>query len=99
MPRPWRLRIGSILGLRLKIKVYRFADILKSLLFGLALRPTALERRNVGDKVAVFARFNDDLDVHGFEIIILLTIDVNVSDDDSVLVILGSLKVIVARCL
>ena len=52
----------------------------------------------MGYKVAVFARLNDDLDVHGFEIIILLTIDVSVSDDDSVLVILGSLKMIVTRC-
>ncbi len=52
----------------------------------------------MGHKVVVFAKFNDDPGVHGFEIIILLTIDVSVSDDDSVLVTFGSLKVIVARC-
>ncbi len=60
----WRLR-GKLAGVRCKVQVYCFADILKRFLFRLALRPAAFEGRNVGNKVAVLARFNDDVDVHG----------------------------------
>ena len=48
----------------LEIEINCFTNILKGLCFGSALRPTALERRNVSDKITVLAGLDDDLDVH-----------------------------------
>jgi protein kinase-like protein len=50
---------------RLEVKIDCLTNVLERLFFRFALRPTTLQRRHVGHEVAVFAGFNDDLDVHG----------------------------------
>src|SRR2546423_3304493 len=54
--------------LRLKIKLDCFTNILKRFFFGFTLRPATLQRLNVSDKIAVFAGFNDDFDIHGLRL-------------------------------
>src|SRR5207302_2142865 len=62
------LILVQFIWFRFEIEIDCLADIPKSLFFGFPLRPATLQRRNMGDKVAVFAWFNDDLDVHGLRL-------------------------------
>jgi hypothetical protein len=56
-------------GGRLQIQINGFPDILQCLFASLALGPTALQRRAMRDKIAILARFNDDFQVHGVNLI------------------------------
>src|SRR5438876_2354947 len=58
------LIFGKFVWFGFEVKIDRFTDILKRLFFCLSLGPTALQRRNVRDKVTILARFQDNLDVH-----------------------------------
>jgi len=62
------LILGEFFWFGLKIEIYSFADVLKGFFLSLALRPATLQRRNVSDEIAVFARLNDDFDVHDLRI-------------------------------
>jgi len=62
----WRCRFGlfKLILLRFQPTFGRFANVGSGLLAGLALRPTAGQRRDVGHEASLLARFKNDLKCH-----------------------------------
>jgi len=57
-----------------QIQINRLPDIPQCLLPGLALRPTAFQRRAMRDKIAILAWLNDNFQVHELNLIFRLKV-------------------------